>query len=489
MTISSTVNRISYSGDGVTVTFPTAFLFYSADDVDVILVLDDEDSTEVDQIRGSDYSVSGVGEPSGGTVTMATPPAVGQSLVVVRAQPYLQGMKLIENDPLPSAEVETSFDKQTIMSQQLLDRIERCVQLSKGDITGVSPILPTPEPNAFFSWNAELTGLVNVVLPGEALEALAAIVDELTLLSTVVDEITTLSLIAPDLEALAANITNLNTLAGLSTEITTLAGLSTELAALYAVAGDIAIVASHVGDVQNFADVYLGAAASDPVTRLDGSPLQVGDLYFNTFWAEMRVYDGFFWYASFPSSAPVLFAPWPATHNAVPRLSTTFGTELQNSGVLIDDLDNVTGVVSLTASGNIAGVDLTASGNIAGVDLTASGNIAGVLKDYGERVNVIGSIGGGTQNISLNDGNVVTATVDTSATTFTFSDALASGVLCGFIMYLTNGGSQTVTWPAAVDWPGGTAPSLTTAGLDILVFTTVDGGTTWHGQVAAAGSS
>ena len=45
----------------------------------------------------------------------------------------------------------------------------------------------------------------------------------------------------------------------------------------------------------------------------------------------------------------------------------------------------------------------------------------------------------------------------------------------------TNGGSQTVNWPASVDWAGGSAPTLTAAGVDVLAFTTVDEGTTRYG--------
>ena len=104
-----------------------------------------------------------------------------------------------------------------------------------------------------------------------------------------------------------------------------------------------------------------------------------------------------------------------------------------------------------------------------------------VVKDYGETVNVIGATGGGTQDIDLEDGNVVTATVTASANTFTFSNPSTSGVSCSFTLILTNGGSQTVNWPGSVDWPAATAPTLTTSGVDVLTFTTVDAGTTWYG--------
>jgi hypothetical protein len=126
---------------------------------------------------------------------------------------------------------------------------------------------------------------------------------------------------------------------------------------------------------------------------------------------------------------------------------------------------------------------MTLAGAVTGADQIVS---AINLKDYGEVTNAIGSTGGGTQDIDLTLGNYVTATVDTSANTFTFSNPTASDEGCGFTLILTNGGSQTVTWPASVDWPAATAPTLTAAGVDKLVFETVDGGTTWTGNLAGA---
>jgi len=141
------------------------------------------------------------------------------------------------------------------------------------------------------------------------------------------------------------------------------------------------------------------------------------------------------------------------------------------------------------ASISSAGVMTATTFAGSGASLTAlpaaqvTGTMSGVnFKDVGLTTNAIGSIGGGTQDIDLTLGNSVTGTVDTSTTTFTFSNPTASDELCVFTLVLTNGGSQTVNFPAAVDWAGGTAPTLTTAGVDILVFATLDGGTIWHGQ-------
>jgi hypothetical protein len=41
-----------------------------------------------------------------------------------------------------------------------------------------------------------------------------------------------------------------------------------------------------------------------------------------------------------------------------------------------------------------------------------------------------------------------------------------------------------ITYPASVDFPGGTAPTLTASGVDQFVFTTRNGGTTYFGFVA-----
>jgi hypothetical protein len=144
-----------------------------------------------------------------------------------------------------------------------------------------------------------------------------------------------------------------------------------------------------------------------------------------------------------------------------------------------------TGVTSKTGTGaavlgtapTITG--MTLAGEVIGADQTVS---AVNLKDYGEITNALGSVTGAT-SIDLTAGNSVTATV-TGAVTWTFSNPTASDELCGFTLKLVDGGSAAQTWPASVDWPAATAPTLTASGTDVLVFITCDGGTTWYGFVA-----
>ena len=109
-----------------------------------------------------------------------------------------------------------------------------------------------------------------------------------------------------------------------------------------------------------------------------------------------------------------------------------------------------------------------------------------LVKDYAMEVYAHGSISTAT-TIDLENGNVHTATIGGNLT-LTFSNPIASGDATSFVLELTNGGAYTLTFPASVDWEGGTAPTLTAAGIDILVFYTRDGGTTWHGIVSSLDS-
>jgi hypothetical protein len=69
------------------------------------------------------------------------------------------------------------------------------------------------------------------------------------------------------------------------------------------------------------------------------------------------------------------------------------------------------------------------------------------------------------------------------AATITFSNAPTTPFGFGFTLTTVNAGAYSLTWPASVDWPGGVAPVLTSAGTDILTFFTFNGGTTYYGFV------
>lgn len=96
-------------------------------------------------------------------------------------------------------------------------------------------------------------------------------------------------------------------------------------------------------------------------------------------------------------------------------------------------------------------------------------------------------LSGDTPSVSLNGGGSFSLVLSGN-TTISFADAPATGA-SGFSIAITqdSGGSGfTVTWPASVKWPGGTAPALTATAdkSDAFVFSTSDGGVTYTGLVA-----
>ena len=156
---------------------------------------------------------------------------------------------------------------------------------------------------------------------------------------------------------------------------------------------------------------------------------------------------------------------------------------------------NVTGNASGTALTvtQAAQTAITSVGTLTG--LTMSGAIdAGeqiisqaIFKDVGETLATNGT-SGSAATISLADGNFHKVTL-TANCTFTFSNVPATAnTAASFTLFLVQDGtgSRTATWPGTGDWAAATAPTLTTtaAGVDVLTFITLDGGTIWNGFVA-----
>jgi len=88
--------------------------------------------------------------------------------------------------------------------------------------------------------------------------------------------------------------------------------------------------------------------------------------------------------------------------------------------------------------------------------------------------------------LNLRDGNSFLHDL-TENVTYTFSNPAASGKVSMFVLKIIQGSSaRTITWPSSVDWAAATAPTLTATndGVDVFVFFTIDGGTTYYGFTA-----
>jgi hypothetical protein len=114
------------------------------------------------------------------------------------------------------------------------------------------------------------------------------------------------------------------------------------------------------------------------------------------------------------------------------------------------------------------------------------------IKDYAETKQDVTAAG--TTDFDLSAGNIINLSQGTNISSLTFSNPSATGRACSFTLIRTKdntGTARTIAWPASVKWAGATAPTLTQTAnaVDILVFTTINGGTTWYGFTAGLNMS
>ena len=136
----------------------------------------------------------------------------------------------------------------------------------------------------------------------------AGIAADVTAVAAIDSDVTAVAVIDTDVTAVAGVASSVPTVAGVAANVTTVAGISANVTTVAGISADVTTVATNVADITNFSDVYLGPAAADPTLRNDSSPLQAGDLYFNTVSDVVKVYDGAAWVAAFASLAGALVA-------------------------------------------------------------------------------------------------------------------------------------------------------------------------------------
>lgn len=158
------------------------------------------------------------------------------------------------------------------------------------------------------------------------------------------------------------------------------------------------------------------------------------------------------------------------------------------------DSDNVLRIGGWSASANRWELDMSGNNWVASsfrapifydsndtayyVDAASTSNLLLVKtrNTFGERVAV-----SATASTTINTQyNVTELTLAATITTLTLSNIQASGTVHMWTIVTVGGGvPYSITWPAAVKWPGGTAPALTTSSSkrDIYQFVTYDGGT------------
>lgn len=143
---------------------------------------------------------------------------------------------------------------------------------------------------------------------------------------------------------------------------------------------------------------------------------------------------------------------------------------------------STTGLINRTGAGTVATVTVP-SGDLVGTSATQTlTNKTLTSPELTTAPYVNGSYRGNVVAVSALDidcsaGNYFTKTIN-GASTFTVSSVPASRSY-SFTLELTHT-SGAITWFSGVEWPGGTAPTLTTGKTHLFMFITDDGGTRWR---------
>lgn len=162
MTVSSTTTQISYHGDGSTVAFSVPFPFIEDSHIIATLVLVSDGSSAVT----SAYTLTGAGNPSGGTLTMDTAPSALYDLYIRREVPITQETDYITDDPFPAQSHEDALDKLTMIAQQNGYTADRSIRLRDEDTSpGTDLFLPLAADRALMSLAFTVGGAVTVAAP------------------------------------------------------------------------------------------------------------------------------------------------------------------------------------------------------------------------------------------------------------------------------------------------------------------------------------
>jgi len=137
---------------------------------------------------------------------------------------------------------------------------------------------------------------------------------------------------------------------------------------------------------------------------------------------------------------------------------------------------NATQRINIEADGDIdidsGGMFYDATNNRLGIDTTAPASRLDIDGNYAQNIVAVGAL-----DIDCSAGNYFTKTIN-GASTFTVSSVPATRSY-SFTLELTHT-SGAITWFSGVEWPGGTAPTLTTGKTHLFMFITDDGGTRWR---------
>jgi len=450
MTVSSTTVKNSYSGNGSNDTFVYGFKIFANTDIQV--TIRSSTGTETTKSLTTHYTVTGVGDASGGNVVFTTGniPTASETVVLIRNVPQTQAIDYIANDPFPAETHEEGLDRATMTTQQVQEELDRSIKLSRTntmtsteftvgatdrankvlsfDSTGelsvtqelgtfkgnwssgtayvVRDIVKDTSTNNIFIVNTAHTSSGSQPLTTNANSAkYDLIVDAASATTSATAAATSATAAASSATAAASSATTASTQASnASTSASTASTQATNASNSATAAASSATSAAN--SLDTFDDTYLGAKSSDPTADNDGDALAAGMLYTNTSTGNLKFYNGSAW-------VNVSTGLTSIAADTTPQLGGNLDTNekeivtLSNRDLLL--APNGTGVVEIKGNTNGGTIQLNCENNSHGVKIQSPAHSAGqsytliLPTSVGSANQVLASNGSSTNQLSWID--------------------------------------------------------------------------------------
>lgn len=158
------VPKKQYVADGTLTTFEFPFAIFNESDIEVYLNDTKQSNTT--------YTVSGVRDSDGGSITFTTAPTASTIITIMRHLSIERQSDFQEGGALRADTLNDELDYQIACQQQIAENLNRSMVLPPYAVNDdVDLTLPTPSAGKAIVWNADGTNLENSTVAVNALES------------------------------------------------------------------------------------------------------------------------------------------------------------------------------------------------------------------------------------------------------------------------------------------------------------------------------
>lgn len=222
MTVATQGSKVNYQGNGVTTEFQVPFPFLEGEDIYIQKQL--ADTTVVNLTYGTDYSVTGAGNASGGTVVLTTAPSASEVISVYRSVPLTQEVDYRENEIFPAETHEEALDKLTMEVQQLQEQADRAIRISRFSDTDPETVVTQVERIYDSIDNVDIVA-DNI----SDINTVSANTSNVTIVAGSIDSVNNVAEIKDNVIAVDNNKSNINTVATNVEDVVKVAGIKDDV--------------------------------------------------------------------------------------------------------------------------------------------------------------------------------------------------------------------------------------------------------------------